>query len=197
MFYPKRMFSAFFVSVICLFLLCTISSGQSKTINLNWSTFYPSQHALYSLDKELCKEIEKRADGQVKFSFYPGGTLLKGNEMFDGVLKGVTDIGVAFFAYNRGRFPAMEAVDLPMGYPSGMVATKVINRFYDKFKPESLSKVKVLLLHAHGPGLLHTKKPVRNLDDLKGMKIRCTGFSTKVAKALEANPVGMNLGNTY
>jgi TRAP-type C4-dicarboxylate transport system substrate-binding protein len=185
------------LSFVSIFLFCGVSAVYSTSIKLSWSTFYPSQHTLYDLDKELCQEIEKRTKGKVTFNLFPGGTLLKGNEMFDGVLNGVTDIGVAFFAYNRGRFPAMEAVDLPLGYSSGMVATKVINKFYGKFQPKSLSSVKVLLLHAHGPGLLHAKKPVYTLNDLNGMKIRCTGFSTKVAKALGASPVGMNLGNTY
>jgi len=60
-----------------------------------------------------------------------------------------------------------------------------------------LNDVKVLYLHAHGPGLLHTKKPVRKLEDLKGMKIRATGLSAKVVKALGGVPVAMPQGGTY
>jgi hypothetical protein len=54
----------------------------------------------------------------------------------------------------------MEAADLPLGYPNGKVATKVVNDFYARYQPKELTDVKVLYLHAHGPGLLHTKKPV-------------------------------------
>jgi len=57
--------------------------------------------------------------------------------------------------------------------------------------------VKVLYLHAHGPGLLHTKKPVRRLEDLKGMKIRATGLSAKIVTALGGVPVAMPQGDTY
>ena len=64
-------------------------------------------------------------------------------------------------------------------------------------KPKALENVKVLYLHAHGPGLLHTKKPVKTLEDLKGMKIRSTGFSAKVVEALGAVPVAMPQGETY
>jgi TRAP-type C4-dicarboxylate transport system substrate-binding protein len=91
----------------------------------------------------------------------------------------------------------MEAVDLPMGYTSGMSASFVINAFYNKFKPKALSDVKILFLHAHGPGLLHSKKPVRNLADMQGLKVRSTGFSAKVSKALGAVPVAMPMGGTY
>jgi TRAP-type C4-dicarboxylate transport system substrate-binding protein len=57
--------------------------------------------------------------------------------------------------------------------------------------------VKVMYLHAHGPGLLHTKDPVRTLEDLKGLKIRATGTSAKIASALGAAPVAMPMGDSY
>jgi TRAP-type C4-dicarboxylate transport system substrate-binding protein len=91
----------------------------------------------------------------------------------------------------------MAAVDLPMGYPNGKVASRVAQEFAKAFKPKELSDVKVLYLHAHGPGLLHTKKPVKKLEDLKGMKIRATGLSAKIVKALGGVPVAMPQGGTY
>jgi TRAP-type C4-dicarboxylate transport system substrate-binding protein len=57
--------------------------------------------------------------------------------------------------------------------------------------------VKVMYLHAHGPGLLHTKTPVRKLEDLKGMKIRATGTTAKIVSALGATPVAMPMGDSY
>jgi TRAP-type C4-dicarboxylate transport system substrate-binding protein len=91
----------------------------------------------------------------------------------------------------------MEALDLPLGYPSGLAATRVANTFYETFTPAELNDVKVLYLHAHGPGLLHTKKPVKTLADLNNMKIRSTGLSAKVVEALGAIPVAMPQGDTY
>jgi TRAP-type transport system periplasmic protein len=102
------------------------------------------------------------------------------------------------FAYTAGRFPVMEALDLPMGYPNGYTATMVANDFYNKFKPAEISGVKMLYLHAHGPGLLHSRKPVSKLEDLRGLKVRCTGFSAKAATAhLGAVPVAMAQGAAY
>ncbi len=54
-----------------------------------------------------------------------------------------------------------------------------------------------MYLHGHGPGILHTKKPVKTLDDLKGMKIRCTGMAAKIVTALGGVPVAMPMGETY
>jgi len=91
----------------------------------------------------------------------------------------------------------MEAADLPLGYPSGFAATKSVNEYYKTFQPDELKDVKVLYLHAHGPGILHTKKPIRKLEELKGLKIRSTGLSAKVVEILGGTPVAMSQGSTY
>jgi len=91
----------------------------------------------------------------------------------------------------------MEAIDLPLGYKSGTQATKLVNAFYQKFKPKELDDTKVLMLHAHGPGIVHTKQPVNKLEDMKGMKIRATGLAAKIVTALGGAPVGAPQPETY
>jgi len=170
---------------------------QAATVQLTYSNFFPPTHFNHQLAESWGKEIEKRTKGAVKFTYFPGGALLKGPEMFDGVMKGVSDCGMSLFAYTAGRFPSMEALDLPIGYPNGYTATMLANDFYKKYKPKEISGVKVLLLHAHGPGLLHSKKEVTKLENVKGLKIRCTGFSAKAATALGGVPVAMGQGGAY
>jgi TRAP-type C4-dicarboxylate transport system substrate-binding protein len=90
-----------------------------------------------------------------------------------------------------------EVADLPLGAKSALASTKLINEFYKKFKPKEFDEVKVMYLHGHGPGILHTKKEVKSLQDLKGMKIRCTGLAAKISEKLGATPVAMPMGETY
>ncbi len=191
-----------FFGVIGVFLFAFLSvsiptKGMCATIELSYANFFPPTHIQAKLGQMWAKEIEKRTNGKVKITYYPGGSLLKGPKIYDGILKGITDIGMSVFAYTRGVFPSMEAIDLPLGYPSGKVATCVINEFYNRFRPKELSKVKVMYLHAHGPGLLHSKKAVYKLEDIKGLKIRSTGFCAKLVKALGGVPVAMGQGGTY
>jgi TRAP-type C4-dicarboxylate transport system substrate-binding protein len=80
---------------------------------------------------------------------------------------------------------------------TGLVASKVINDYYKKFKPKEFDEVQVMYLHGHGPGILHSKKPIEKLEDVKGLKIRCTGMAAKIAGALGATPVAMPMGDTY
>jgi TRAP-type C4-dicarboxylate transport system substrate-binding protein len=149
------------------------------------------------LATEWAKEIEKRTGGRVQITMHYGGTLTPAPGVYDGVVKGISDVGMSVFAYTRGKFPLLEVIDLPLGAKSGWAATKLINDFNNKFQPKELGEVKVMYLHAHGPGILHTKKAVSKLEDLKGMKIRCTGMAAKIVSALGGAPVAMAMGETY
>jgi TRAP-type C4-dicarboxylate transport system substrate-binding protein len=113
------------------------------------------------------------------------------------VVNGVSDIGMSCLAYTRGRFPLLEGLDLPLGYPNGTVATRVATELAEKYKPAEMADTHVLYLHAHGPGILASKKPVRTLDDLKSLKVRATGLSTKIVEVLGGTAVAMAQPETY
>ncbi|MBN1140675.1 MAG: TRAP transporter substrate-binding protein [Deltaproteobacteria bacterium] len=174
-----------------------VGFAAEKPLRLSYSIFFPPAHGQAATAMAWAKEVEKRTGGRVVIDTFPGGTLTPAADCYDGVVNGISDIGMSCFAYTRGRFPVMEALDLPMGYPSGHAATQTANDFFRVMNPKELADVKVLYLHAHGPGLLHTKTPVSRMEDLKGMKIRSTGFSAKVTQALGAIPVAMPQGETY
>ncbi len=194
----KNLIMLFLVSFMCVAMVATGSiRAEAAPIKLTFSIFFPPTHGQTKAAMDWAKEIEKRTNNKIKITVFPGGTLTKAPQCYSGVVKGISDIGFSLFAYTRGRFPVMAAVDLPMGYPNGKVASRVAHEFAKTFKPKELNDVKVLYLHAHGPGLLHTKKPVAKLDDLKGMKIRSTGLSAKVVEALGGVPVAMPQGGTY
>ncbi len=190
------------MGVCCLGLaLCwaAFPAGVSaKTFQLTYSNFFPPSHIQSQLAEAWCKEVEKRTDGQVKIAYYPGGTLTKAAQCYDGVVNQRSDIGLSLLAYSRGRFPLMDVINLPFGNPNGQFATAVFNEINDKFAPEELSDTHVLYLHAHGPGLIHTKdKEIHKLEDLKGLKIRGAGIVADTIKALGASPVTMPMPELY
>lgn len=186
----------FFVS-FCFVSLPNPVGAQEKVITLNFANFFPAPHKNSKIIEEWIKEIEQKTNGKVKISYFPGGTLAPPAQIYDAVVKGIADIGESCFSYTRGKFPMLEAIDLPLGYKNAVIPTELVNAFYKKFKPKELDDVKVLFLHAHGPGILHTKKPVEKLEDLKGMRIRATGLSSKIVTALGGTPVGTTQAETY
>lgn len=185
------------VAALCVSMLCVSGPAEAQT-RLTYSNFFPPTHVQSQLAEKWCREVEKRTDGEVVIDYYPGSTLTKAKQCYDGVVEGMSDIGLSALAYSRGRFPVMAAVDLPLGYTSGVQATRVANDVYAKFRPAELDDVQVMYFHAHGPGLLHTaKKPVKTLEDIKGLKLRATGNSGKLVQALGATPVAMSMSDSY
>lgn len=192
----KSLLVVVFFAATCLAFFPVMASAQ-KVITLNYSNFFPAPHKNSVLASQYCKEIEKRSGGKVKITYFPGGTLTPAAQTYDNVVKGIADIGESCFAYTRGKFPMMEVIDLPLGYKNGVAATQLINQYYAKYQPKELSDVKVLWLHAHGPGVLLSKKPVKTMADMKGMKVRATGLAAKVVQALGGAPVGTTMPETY
>ena len=190
---------------LCAFLLCSVgltsmtaSAAWADTVTLSYANFFPPTHIQSQLAEQWCREVEARTDGKVKVNYYPGGTLTKAKQTYDGVVEGIADIGLSVLAYSRGRFPVMAAVDLPLGYQTGVQATRVANAVYEKFTPAEFDDVQPMYFHAHGPGLLFTApKPVASLADLQGMKIRSTGNSAKLVAALGGTPVAQSMPTCY
>jgi TRAP-type C4-dicarboxylate transport system substrate-binding protein len=174
-----------------------VISPAHGQVKLNYSNFFPAPHTNAILSVEWGKEIEKRTNGRVQVTVFPGETLTKSAQCYDGVVKGISDIGMSVFSYTMGKFPLLEVLDLPLGSRTAYAATRLVNDFYKQFKPKELDDVKVMYLMAHGPAFLHTRKPVNTLEDLKGMKIRGTGTTTKIVTILGATPVAMPMPDTY
>jgi TRAP-type C4-dicarboxylate transport system substrate-binding protein len=185
--------------VAFLFLMTTpATKAEAQTFNFTYSTFFPPTHIQTKVPEAWVAEIEKRSNGKIKIKIFTGGSLTPAPQIYDGVVKGISDFGLSVFAYSPGRFPVISAIDNPLGYPDAFVATKTINTLYRKFNPKELSDVHVCYLFAHGPGLLHTaNKPVNSLEEVKGLKIRSTGTSQLIVRALGGAPVAMSQGETY
>jgi TRAP-type C4-dicarboxylate transport system substrate-binding protein len=129
---------------------------------------------------------------------FPGATLTPPDQTYDSVVKGIADIGMSVVSYAKGRFPLTEVIDLPLGYNNATQATRLVNVYYQRFQPKEFADTKVMYMMAHGPGVLHTlKKPVDSMEDVKGLKIRCTGTSAKAVGSFGALPVAMPQTETY
>lgn len=173
------------------------SETSKPVLKLSYSVFFPPTHIQCQTAVAWADEIKKRTAGQVEITIYPAGTLTQAPQCYEGVVSGISDIGMSCFAYTRGRFPLLEGIDMPLGYPNGIIATRISTQIAEEFKPKELSDVHLLYIHAHGPGILASKKPVRSLNDIQGLKIRATGLSSKIVLSLGGIPVAMSQPETY
>lgn len=171
---------------------------SADVIRLKVAMYFPPPALQAKVLEEFCRELEKRTGGGVKVDYYAGGSLLKAPAMFDGVVSGIADIGYSHVYYTAGRMPVTEAAGLPLGYPSAWVASQALNDFYHEFKPKEFDAVKVLWLNASPNTAIATaKKPIRKLEDLKGLTIRAPGLAGEVIKALGATPAPTPMMEVY
>lgn len=173
------------------------SATAASEIRLRAVSHFPPVSAQAKLTGEFCKEVEKRTNGLVRITYYPGGSLLDATRIYGGIVQGIADLGNAGLHFTMGRFPVMETTYLPIGFTSGWVATHVVSDYYWKLKPKEFDDVHVLLFHACGPNLLITRQPVQKLDDVKGRAIRATGRVAQVVEALGATARPMEISEGY
>jgi len=182
-----------------IFSFCVLFAfNATAKSQLTYANFFPPTHIQSQLAESWCEEIEKRTKGEITIKYFPAGTLTKAPQTYDSVVQGIADIGMTVLAYSRGRFTVASAIDLPMGYVSGVQATAVANAVLNEFQPKEFNDSKIMFLHGHGPGLIHTRdKSVASMADLKGLKLRGTGTSGLVQAALGASPVGKSMRECY
>ena len=181
----------FFVVVSLMYGGVSSQALAKDTIKLTYAFFAPARTFPGKQMTHWAEEIEKRTDGMVKVQTFPGSTLLGARDMYDGVLRGVADIGLGSPSYDPGRFALTSGVALPVSFPNATVASLTLLDLMMEFKPAEYKKFKIITMFTTEPGHIQSRAAVENLKDLKGMKLRAAGTGVPVLKALGAAPVGM------
>lgn len=144
--------------------------------------------------EDTMKEIEKRTGGKVKHEFYWAQSLLKAKDVLKGIQAGTADAGDATAViYQKARFPIWQFSQLLfIGGSDQYAATKAFNELYDTnpiLKKEFDDQgVKLLSVSSITPTVLVSKKPLKELEDFKGLRIRARGALSKWVASLGSAP---------
>ena len=192
------MFRKFFLSAV--FVTCVgffpVLPVHAETTTLRYANFPPASTFPCVQMERWKTEVEKRTAGQVEIQTYPGGTLLGAKNMFRGVMKGQADIGCLCMSYQPGVFPMTTVTELPVGFDSSSVASRVLWDLFEKYTPEEFARVKVLAMFTTAPTNIMSTSPVRRGNDLKGLELRASGMASRVLDRLGATPVSMPMPET-
>ena len=171
----------------------TNATAQEVTLRLH--QFLPVQA---SVPKNILipwiKKIEEESKGAIKIQHFPAMQLGgKPPQLIDQAIDGIADIVWTLPGYTPGRFPRSEVFELPFT----MTNAEAVSRAYWQLGEETMldqdfKQVKVLGLWVHGPGVIHSKKPIESVKDLNGVKLRApTRVTNAFFKNLGATAVGM------
>jgi len=164
----------------------------------NFATEHSSSVAIEGFKKELAE----MSGGKVQVDTFPamqlGGAAENVSQVRAGTLL-MTWTGMAFLSRT---VPELEAISLPFQFPSREAAFKVVDGPVGELLDQKMADKGFLSLGFMELGFRHVTtaaKPIRTVDDLKGLKIRMQPNETHLAtfRALGANPLAMDIRELY
>ena len=174
-------------------LAAQTASAQDVTLRLH--QFLPPQATIPSKAIEPWIEaVEADSDGRIEIQHFPAMQLGGAPpSLFDQARDGVVDIVWTVLGYTPGRFNKTEAFELPFMVTTGEATSRAFYEYVQANALDEFADVQPLVLHTHGPGLLHVRGDgVASLDDMKGLKLRGpTRVITAMLEDLGASAVGM------
>ena len=182
-----------FWTAIALLLSGRITGAQP--IELKLAYFVGDQHAMSQWLIKWANNLEKDSGGRITVKRFPGSQMGPVQQHYDFVRTGQADVAWFLHGATPGRFPLTELVQVPYLVGSAEIGTKVLNdsELRSKYLDAEHKGVKVLLLLTHQPGNVHTtKKPIRTVEDIKGLRIRFASPTIRdFIAALGGTPVGV------
>lgn len=152
--------------------------------------------------KAFADRVKLLTDGRVEIKVFPAGQLTKGLDVRSPVAKGVAEAGHTWIGYDWGRD---KTTVLLGGYAGSMDSERMLHWLYQggglelwrQFNDEVFGLVSMPLFIRTAEAFLHSRKPVRTLADLKGLKLRTAGAWLDIAKDLGAAPVTTPGGEVF
>ena len=178
--------------------LLTASMGAAavaESVTLKFHSFPPMPaNSNAKFVKPWADKVAAESNGEIKVEMYASMQLGgKPPQLADQVREGVVDIIWTVAGYTPGRFPHLEAFELPFMPASAEATSQAAHEYMMTVGAEDLKDYKVLAVHVHAPGTIHTKDTlVKSASDLNGLKMRGpTRVISQMLGGLGATPVGM------
>ena len=189
---PRLRFVLFWAAIA---LLSSDRLAGAQPIELKLAYFVGDQHAMSQWLIRWANNLEKDSGGRIMVKRFPGSQMGPVQQHYDFVRTGQADVAWFLHGATPGRFPLTELVQVPYLVGSAEIGTKVLNdsELRSKYLDAEHKGVKVLLLLTHQPGNVHTtKKPIRTVEDMKGLRIRFASPTIRdLIAALGGTPVGV------
>ena len=191
------MFPKMITAAVMAASLLASSAASAKELKL--ADFHPSTHfVLEKVFKPFGEAVAAGTDGKVTIKTYMGGELGPGPaEQYNRAVDGVADLAFSLPGYTASTFPLTLLAELP-GVIDAENGTEALIAAQDLLAKE-YRRAKLVSLWINQPNVLFSaNKPIRTLEDLKGMKIRVPSRNAGlVVEAWGAVPVSMPASDVY
>ena len=175
------------LTLACSFalMLCSISDAYAAKYTLKMQTYMPA--SISYTGKYFAERVEALTKGEVKIELYTGGELVSSPNILKSVRSGMIDIGHGMgFHFAELKTGTLDS-GLPLSWMSPIEAEVIFDQMgVSKILEKEYDKAGVTYL---GPVwstdyLALSKKPIRSLEDMRGMKTRAMGALGKTLASL-------------
>ncbi|MBI5440672.1 MAG: TRAP transporter substrate-binding protein DctP [Deltaproteobacteria bacterium] len=194
-----RYFIPFLTAFGVLCLCTTVRAAPAQVIELTFASPVGPDHTFSVVDKRWFEKIEKETNGRVKIKPFWGGTLVGSRDAVDEIAKGVADIGFISPGYAKSGYFFTKSSFLFFYGANQEVGRRVFKEMLAKF-PEIEAEYKGLKVLAWSSGVdydLISRKPVRKLADMKGMRVKTIAELTAVLATLGVEGMSMPTPEVY
>ncbi len=196
--------SLLFVSLVLALLLSAIAATPTpaaEPITLSWGSYPPIGDIRTLQCIKAINWLEERSNGRIKIKFFPAEQLYNANEMWNATRDGLIDIGYINTSAFNGIEPIFEIATSPAGITTqNWYAIMRRDGLFDKVITPAFKKNRMVALWGVPTGGqdLIFNKPVRKLEDMKGLLMRSVGGGTDLyLKSYGANPVRIASSEVY
>ncbi|UCH21159.1 MAG: TRAP transporter substrate-binding protein [Deltaproteobacteria bacterium] len=186
--------------ILVVALTATDASSESeRAVTLKFGTWWPTVHVMNNVMERWAKEIETSTEGKIKVKYFPGGTLLNAKTGLDNLSSGIADLASISGLLFPGQLPSFQVGSMPFLFSSATHATNSLNEMIPTYFERECEVNNIKLLSVFTPPILQfiSTKQIRDVDDLKGLRIRSHGRSDEMLRLLGAIPIGLPPGELY
>ena len=185
------------------FVISPMPASAEKVIHWRLATSWPAGIPLYTDMAELfAKDVEAMSGGRMKIQVLPGGAIAPALEVTDTVRKAITQMGHTWPGYDVGRDATTAILG---GYAGGMESVPMMHWLYSgggkqlwrEFRMDKFGVVSFPCGIRPPEAFAHSHKPIRTLDDFKGLKMRTVGAWAQILPGLGASVVSLPGGEVY
>lgn len=189
----KKWWLSVFVFAFALALVAGGAGAAEKVIKWKGESCFGIASPLGKHTIVLWKQnVEAMSGGRMQLTLHDAGEIVPPTKIYDAVKDGMLDFGLNTPAWQKGKYPAG---DLFYTLPGGVLEMNdLIVWLYGAGGKELAQQMYgdeliVFPLGLTPPEEIWSKKPVKTLEDIKGMKVRAAGLSMDLFQKLGASVV--------
>ncbi|MDF2373045.1 MAG: TRAP transporter substrate-binding protein DctP [Rhizobiaceae bacterium] len=170
----------------------------SQEVTIRFPVEYSLEITPGAANKEFKQIVEERSNGRIEVKFFPSGSLYRGLDLVQAILRGDAEMTTLISAYWSALAPRSAVSELPYAFPTkqsfyNAIDDKFFERVYAETEEKGATVIGILPFDYLVPGTRET--PLVKPEDMAGLKFRGLGkVNLAMLQKLNAKPVSINFG---